>query len=82
MTVTTFQPHDDLLQQVKLCFSICETKAQKARKVALNSDLILGTELGLNWNFLPYYESLPLAPQPLAVKVPGTNYKSNLLEKL
>lgn len=48
MTVPTFQPHDDLLQQVKLCFSICETKAQKARKVALNSDLILGTELGLN----------------------------------
>lgn len=48
MTVTTFQPHDDLLQQVKFCFSICETKAQKARKVALNSDLVLGTELGLN----------------------------------
>lgn len=78
MIATTFQPHDDLLQQVKFCFSICETEAQKARKFTLNFDLILGTELGLNWNLLSHYENTPLAPQPLAIKVPETNYKSSL----
>ena len=49
MTVTTFQPHDDLLQQVKFCFSICETEAQKAKDL---------TQLSMRKRFQPKVSSL------------------------